>query len=218
MIETTINKIKQIYTKKSSYLIIGSIITGVLFIIDIIADVTLGSGKNWANYIRCVLALLTAVPLFSTGYMIALKQHDGQVEKAIDTGTEYVEWRLRFSYRKRLQHSIIVGACLALLGIITSYTRVYTISAAVILAGGFALIVYCRLTNDERTLKNYGVPDPRDVLDDSEEAEAQLADEAKQELKDEIKRKKKGQDTEEDNDDQSSDDSDDTTKHNVWKL
>jgi hypothetical protein len=211
MIEGVIRRLRSTYLNNRGFLIWMIVLTVVLSAGTIAMDVFLPRGWFLSNYVRALAAIITAVPMFSAGYLLAFKQHEGLVEKSRsneDDG-EYIELRLRYSYRVRVQQSIIVGSVLALLGIITSYTKVYTLAAAIIVSAGFGLIVYCRLTDDERTLKKYSVPDPRDVMDERDDAIAELEREAREDAKKKIRENDKGSDE---------DDSEDKDKKSVFKL
>jgi len=65
-----------------------------------------------------------------------------------------------------MKQSAIVGSIIILLAIITSYTTVYTLCGMLAIIGFISIIFYCRLTPDEKILRQYEVPDPRDIVQD----------------------------------------------------
>jgi hypothetical protein len=214
MLESITKFFKDRYKSVKTLLPITIILSVVLVIVDVVLDLFLPD-QWYANYVRSVAAILTAIPMFSFGYVIVLRQHDGQVAKAIEAGEEYLELRLRYSSRRRFQHSVIAGSVLALLAIVTSYTKIYTATASVILAAVFGLILYCRLTEDEKVLRKYDVPDPRDVLDDRIASERKIEEEASIELKKDELREKSGKTEDEDD---SEDNDDDKKPSSPWTL
>lgn len=166
---------------------------------------------------KTVLAVVTAIPIFIAGYEIACKQHDANITKADDNDEDYFAYRLRYSPSQRLRQSLVFGAVLVLIAIITSYTPVYTVGAAVVVAGVAAIIAYCRLTEDEKILKEQDLPDPRDVMDAADEMDRQITEDAQKELRREeinrrkraIKRRNQGLDPDDDEDEDYDDDYDD---------
>lgn len=85
------------------------------------------------------------------------------------------------------------------------------------MAGVAAIIAYCRLTEDEKILKEQDLPDPRDVMDAADEMDRQITEDAQKELRREeinrrkraIKRSNQGLDPDDDEDEDYDDDYDD---------
>lgn len=189
----------------------------LMTVIDVCVDVFVKFNNVWMNMGKTVLAVVTAIPIFIAGYEIACKQHDANITKADDNDEDYFAYRLRYSPSQRLRQSLVFGAVLVLIAIITSYTPVYTVGAAVVVAGVAAIIAYCRLTEDEKILKEQDLPDPRDVMDAADEMDRQITEDAQKELRREeinrrkraIKRRNQGLDPDDDEDEDYDDDYDD---------
>lgn len=170
---------------------------------DVVADVFMPKGVIW-NCIRTVLALVTAVPMFMSGYFIGLKIHDASVKSAEEDGVDYIEYRLRRSANARYRRAFIALCVIALIGVLTYDTVIYTVSAAAVISMVIAVILYCRLTPDEKILNEYGTPDPRDLIDEEAEEDAKITLQANRELRrekiNERKRMLKREDEDDDED------------------
>lgn len=153
----------------------------LLGVADVVADMLMPTGFIW-NCVRTVLALITAVPMFMSGYYIGMKIHDVSVASAEEDGVDYLEYRLRKSPNARYRRAFIAICIIALLGILTYNTVIYTVSAAAVVSLVVAVMLYCRLTPDEKILAEYGSPDPRDIIEEAEEEDQKLTREANKEL------------------------------------
>lgn len=192
---------------------IALVLAVILSIGDVVADVFMPKGIVW-NCIRTVLALLTAVPMFSSGYFVGLKLHDEAVKSADEDGVDYIEYRLRRSANARYRRAFVALCVIALIGVLTYDTVIYTLSAAVVISLIVAIVLYCRLTPDEKILNEYGSPDPRDLIDEAAEEDAKLTMRAKKELRREkIEERKRRLRHDEDDDDDLTDDYDDEQQH-----
>lgn len=176
----------------------------LLGVADVVADMLMPTDFIW-NCVRTVLALITAVPMFMSGYYIGMKIHDVSVASAEEDGVDYLEYRLRKSPNARYRRAFIAICIIALLGILTYNTVIYTVSAAAVVSLVVAVMLYCRLTPDEKILAEYGSPDPRDIIEEAEEEDQRLTREANKELHREKvearKRRLRHEDDEEDDDD-----------------
>lgn len=183
----------------------------LLGVADVVADMLMSTGFVW-NCVRTVLALITAVPMFMSGYYIGMKIHDASVASAEEDGVDYMEYRLRKSPNARYRRAFIAICIIALLGILTYNTVIYTVSAAAVVSMVMAVMLYCRLTPDERILAEYGSPDPRDIIEEAEEEDQRLTREANKELHREKvearKRRLRHEKGEDDGDDEEADDED----------
>ena len=183
----------------------------LLGVADVVADMLMSTGFVW-NCVRTVLALVTAVPMFMSGYYIGMKIHDASVASAEEDGVDYLEYRLRKSPNARYRRAFIAICIIALLGILTYNTVIYTVSAAAVVSMVMAVMLYCRLTPDERILAEYGSPDPRDIIEEAEEEDQRLTREANKELHREKvearKRRLRHEKGEDDGDDEEADDED----------
>jgi len=183
----------------------------LLGVADVVADMLMPTGFVW-NCVRTVLALVTAVPMFMSGYYIGMKIHDASVASAEEDGVDYMEYRLRKSPNARYRRAFIAICIIALLGILTYNTVIYTVSAAAVVSMVMAVMLYCRLTPDERILAEYGSPDPRDIIEEAEEEDQRLTREANKELHREKvearKRRLRHEKGEDDGDDEEADDED----------
>lgn len=163
----------------------------VMLAADLAVDLMLPTDKLWMNVIRTVLVLISAYPFFCFGYCVTMRQHDANVAKYAETGVDYVDYRLRYSPSMRMRQSAVFGAVLAVLAIITSYSAIYTFVGGVVAASLVGIAGYCRYTPDEKTLRDYDVPDPRDVMDDLDRADRELDKAARDEIRnEEISRRK----------------------------
>lgn len=178
---------------------------------DVVADMLMPTGFVW-NCVRTVLALVTAVPMFMSGYFIGMKIHDASVASAEEDGVDYLEYRLRKSPNSRYRRAFIAICIIALLGILTYNTVIYTVSAAAVVSLVVAVMLYCRLTPDEKILAEYGSPDPRDIIEEAEEEDQRLTREANKELHREKvearKRRLRHENDEDDEDEEETDDED----------
>lgn len=184
------------------------ILSLIMIAADITVDLLLPTNKIWMNCIRTVLAVISAYPFFCFGYSIIMRQHDGNVAKARSMEEDYVDYRLRYSPSMRMRQSAVFAAFLALLAIISSYTAIYTLSAGVIIASVFGILGYCRLSNDEMVLQKAQVPDPRDVMEAIDKAEAEINKAAREELKKSMVEERKKQMESDDLDDEEDEDED----------
>lgn len=192
----------------------------LLGVADVVADMLMPTGFVW-NCVRTVLALVTAVPMFMSGYFIGMKIHDASVASAEEDGVDYLEYRLRKSPNARYRRAFIAICIIALLGILTYNTVIYTVSAAAVVSMVMAVMLYCRLTPDEKILAEYGSPDPRDIIEEAEEEDQRLTREANKELHREKvearKRRLRHENDEDDEDEEETDDEDEEEDENDEK-
>lgn len=188
----------------------------ILMIADVCVDVFLHMDGIWMTMVRTLLAVVTALPLFVIGYELAWRQHDANQEKADEDGERYISYRFRYSASQRLRQSLIFFAVLVLIAIITSYTPVYTIGASIIITGMLGIAAYCRLTDDEKFLRDHDMPDLRDVMEEADRMDNEMTNEAERELRREeinrrkraLRRKRRGLDDDDDDYDDEDDDED----------
>lgn len=189
----------------------------LLGVADVVADMLMPTGFVW-NCVRTVLALVTAVPMFMSGYFIGMKIHDASVASAEEDGVDYLEYRLRKSPNARYRRAFIAICVIALLGILTYNTVIYTVSAAAVVSMVMAVMLYCRLTPDEKILAEYGSPDPRDIIEEAEEEDQRLTREANKELhREKIEARKRRLRHEDDEDEEETDDEDEEEDENDEK-
>lgn len=191
----------------------------LLGVADVVADMLMSTGFVW-NCVRTVLALVTAVPMFMSGYFIGMKIHDASVASAEEDGVDYLEYRLRKSPNARYRRAFIAICIIALLGILTYNTVIYTVSAAAVVSMVMAVMLYCRLTPDEKILAEYGSPDPRDIIEEAEEEDQRLTREANKELhreKIEARKRRLRHEDDEDKDEEETDDEDEEEDENDEK-
>lgn len=191
----------------------------LLGVADVVADMLMPTGFVW-NCVRTVLALVTAVPMFMSGYFIGMKIHDASVASAEEDGIDYLEYRLRKSPNARYRRAFIAICIIALLGILTYNTVIYTVSASAVVSMVMAVMLYCRLTPDEKILAEYGSPDPRDIIEEAEEEDQRLTREANKELhreKIEARKRRLRHEDDEDEDEEETDDEDEEEDENDEK-
>jgi hypothetical protein len=178
MIEKGLSIVKDIMVNKKKpwyTLVIPTLV--VLSIVVTCIDVFLPHITLW-NYVRAFLAVVLSIPVFALGYMVAYKQSEANRKKAEEQGEEYVLYRLRFSPNKRMQQSIILGAILVAIVIVSSFTALYTFCAGIVLASAYGIAAYCRLTEDEKDRKDKGLDDPRDVFEEDQKKDDELTQKA----------------------------------------
>lgn len=222
-IDKKLNELRDASRESNSMMVKGAVGFIIMAVIDVCVDVFVPTDAWWWTILRTVLAVITGVPLFVAGYELAWRQHDIRSDQADAAGWSYLSYRLRYSAKRRLNQSLLFAAVLVLLAIITSYTLFYTLGAGIIIAGCLGIAAYCRLTPDEKVLREQDVPDPRDVLDAVDEESAKMDQQARRELRrEEINKRKKrmreeakddGSDDDIDYDDEDYDDEDDSPKH-----
>lgn len=161
------------------------VMLAVMAVICICVDSFLPEYNTWVNILRTFLAVIAAVPAFFLGYGVCIRQSianerrfndeidklaaeegiDPDKARLTEDGDElvYTPYRLRYSYNTRLKQSIIFVAVLACIAIVTSFSHVYTITAAFVLAAIAGCVCYCRLTNTEKFYRDNDIPDPRDI-------------------------------------------------------
>lgn len=191
----------------------------LLGVADVVADMLMPTGFVW-NCVRTVFALVTAVPMFMSGYFIGMKIHDASVASAEEDDVDYLEYRLRKSPNARYRRAFIAICVIALLGILTYNTVIYTVSAAAVVSMVMAVMLYCRLTPDEKILAEYGSPDPRDIIEEAEEEDQRLTREANKELhreKIEARKRRLRHEDDEDEDEEETDDEDEEEDENDEK-
>ena len=118
------------------------------------------------NMLRTLIAVIGAIPTFLIAHYVTSLQSEANKLKAKNNDVDYFEYRLRYSPATRMKQSAIVGSIIILIAIITSYTTVYTLCGMFSIIGFISIIFYCRLTPDEKILRQYEVPDPRDIVQD----------------------------------------------------
>lgn len=175
-------RLRNMVQSRPSVFGIALVLAVLLSIGDVAADVFMPKGIVW-NCVRTALALLTAIPMFASGYFVGLKLHDEAVKSAEEDGVDYIEYRLRRSANARYRRAFVALCVIALIGVLTYDTVIYTLSAAIVISLVVAIILYCRLTPDEKILNEYGSPDPRDLIDEAAEEDAKLTMKAQQELR-----------------------------------
>lgn len=209
-IEKILNHYREDARSNTAFLGKSIVLSLIMIAADITVDLLLPTDKIWMNCIRTMLALISSYPFFCFGYSIIMRQHDGNVSKARANDEDYVDYRLRYSPAMRMRQSAVFAAFLALLAIISSYTAIYTLSAGVIIASVFGILGYCRLSDDEMVLQKAQVPDPRDVMEAIDKAEAEINKAAREELKKSmVEERKKRMKSEDDLDDDDLDEEDD---------
>lgn len=181
------------FAERKAIRIGAGILMAILFIVGVVVDIFMPMNGVIYTVTRSVVSLTFGASLFLITWSIAHYIHDCRVVDSMNDGIVYVEYRLRFSPRKRRLQSMVIGAILAMLALVTYITPVYTVTAGVILTVLADIVFYNRLTPDEKVNAQYNIPDPRDVQDDFNREVQALDEQAMQQLRDDIVKSKENQ-------------------------
>lgn len=168
MLETIVDKVRELeYSKnRNKYLTIYIIVSIISIVFSLVFDRMITNHEWYWNMLRTLIAVIGAIPTFLIAHYVTSLQGEANKLKAKNNDVDYLEYRLRYSPATRMKQSAIVGSIIILLAIITSYTTVYTLCGMLAIIGFISIIFYCRLTPDEKILRQYEVPDPRDIVQD----------------------------------------------------
>lgn len=168
MLEKIVDKIRLLEGSKNriKYLTVCVIVSIISIVFSLIFDRMVTNHEWYWNMLRTLIAVVGAVPTFLIAHYVTSLQSNANKLKAKNNDVDYLEYRLRYSPATRMKQSAIVGSIIILLAIITSYTTVYTLCGMLAIIGFISIIFYCRLTPDEKILRQYEVPDPRDIVQD----------------------------------------------------
>jgi hypothetical protein len=174
MIQSLLDRVRSIIADDKG--LVGSIIAIVVLAAVSVAVDMLAPETTWFHYLRAVLALALSAPLFVGGYFLADKQHQANVRKADEDGDVYIPFKSRYLPSQRQNQSIVVVGVMLAIIIVSSFTALYTVGAAVVLATSYAMVAYCSLSDEERELKDIGVDDRSagefvKSMDDDEDAD-----------------------------------------------
>ena len=168
MLEIIVDKVRELeYSKnRNKYLTTYIIVSIISIVFSLIFDRMVTNHEWYFNMLRTLIAVIGAVPTFLVVHYVTSLQSNANKLRAKNNDVDYLEYRLRYSPATRMKQSAIVGSIIILLAIITSYTTVYTLCGMFSIIGFISIIFYCRLTPDEKILRQYEVPDPRDIVQD----------------------------------------------------
>lgn len=120
--------------------------------------------QGYANLVRSVLLVPTAVATFSLVYSISIFFHLRRME-----GEEgWLPYRARFSPAWRRRIALIGGAILLVLTQAVGPGLGYTLASSFVGAGVIALLAFVRTAKQESSREALGIPDSRDVLYDAQ--------------------------------------------------
>lgn len=168
MLEKIVDKIRLLEDSKNrtKYLKICAVVSIISIVFSLIFD-RMGTNHAWFfNMLRTLIAVIGAIPTFLIAHYVTSLQSNANKLKAKNNDVDYLEYRLRYSPATRMKQSAIVGSIIILIAIITSYTSIYTLCGMLSIIGFISITFYCRLTPDEKILRQYEVPDPRDIVQD----------------------------------------------------
>lgn len=191
--------------KKTIIAIAGTI---ALWIVGVILDIFMPFGF-WFNMIRAFICVSTALVSFSALYLYAIYREQ---QKQINN-ISYKPIRSRFTYKERVNLSILMWAVLFIILLFTATPMpAYTFLNSWVIVGILAILTFTRATKAEFIRGHYGLDDVRDFENEQaieDKIKKRHAEWARQEngekidrkekrkAKKEAKRKKKEQDTEE---------------------
>lgn len=114
----------------------------------------------WINMIRGVLACVLGLSLSSFVYIMSLRESD----KRKSRDRYYLPVRMRFSYRQRVNLSIVLGVVLLILSFLGSkQDGIYTLKSSLIISSIFLLLTFVRRNRNEFIKDIYEIPDIRDL-------------------------------------------------------
>lgn len=168
MLEKIVDKIRLLEGSKNrtKYLTVCVIVSIISIVFSLIFDRMVTNHEWYWNMLRTLIAVIGAVPTFLIAHYVTSLQSDANKLKAKNNDVDYLEYRLRYSPATRMKQSAIIGSIIILIAIITSYTSIYTLCGMLSIIGFISITFYCRLTPDEKILRQYEVPDPRDIVQD----------------------------------------------------
>lgn len=168
MLEKIVDKIRLLEGSKNrtKYLTVCVVVSIISIVFSLIFDRMITNHEWYWNMLRTLIAVIGAIPTFLVAHYVTTLQSEANKLKAKSNDVDYLEYRLRYSPATRMKQSAIVGSIIILLAIITSYTSIYTLCGMLSIIGFISITFYCRLTPDEKILRQYEVPDPRDIVQD----------------------------------------------------
>lgn len=112
------------------------------------------------NMLRGMIALVTGISTASFAYLMSIKYND----KKLEEDRFYLPVRKRFSYRQRLNISIVLGILIAIFTLLgTREDFAYTLKSSISIMLIFIIIAFARRYRDEFLKDIYGIPDVRDL-------------------------------------------------------
>lgn len=169
------NNTLKIKPNLANTLLIGSII-GVAA--GVLLDVFLPF-QFFLNMVRGIIANVVGVALFSYLYLLITKTRNERIKK----DKYYKPIRKRFSYRQRVNISIVIGAAIALFILLSGKTTpIYTLKSIIAITAALLLVAFSRRDRDEFIKSIYDIPDVRDL---------EFMSKKKEEKKSSVKKSKK---------------------------
>ena len=111
------------------------------------------------NVLRSILLIPSAASIFALLYGISLFFHGARVNQ----DPAWIPYRARWSPAWRRRLSAVLGAILAVVIITSSYRVGYTFINSLCGAGIIALLAFIRLTSQEKSRADLGIPDAQDL-------------------------------------------------------
>lgn len=186
MLEKIVDKIRELEHSKNrnKYLTVCIIVSIISIVFSLIFDRMVTNHEWYFNMLRTLIAVIGAIPTFLIAHYVTSLQSDANKLKAKNNDVDYLEYRLRYSPATRMKQSAIIGSIIILIAIITSYTSIYTLCGMLSIIGFISITFYCRLTPDEKILRQYEVPDPRDIVQDYLNSSEETEDDAEDDITD----------------------------------
>lgn len=186
MLEKIVDKIRLLEGSKNrtKYLTVCVIVSIISIVFSLIFDRMVTNHEWYFNMLRTLIAVVGAVPTFLIAHYVTSLQSNANKLKAKSNDVDYLEYRLRYSPATRMKQSAIIGSIIILIAIITSYTSIYTLCGMLSIIGFISITFYCRLTPDEKILRQYEVPDPRDIVQDYLNSSEETEDDAEDDITD----------------------------------
>lgn len=164
-----------------------TIILFILWVTGIILDLLLPYNLL-INSIRAIVCLFAGLLAFSLAYLLSINIGSRNHAK----NENYVSIRQRFTYRGRLNMSIVFWAALIVIVLMSSHPSVlYTFINSWLIVAALSILTFVRASRNEYLQLKYGVPDKRDLDMDDRVNEAINKRRQKAEEKRAIKERKK---------------------------
>ena len=170
------------YKFKLSIMLLAGSILGV--ILGFIIDSLLGF-YFVTNTIRGIIALATGIVLFTYLYLMENKR----TEKRAALDSSYVRVRNRFSFRQRVNFSIVASAFLFFVIMTSSEGPGYTFKSSLLIVAIISLVAFCRRRRSEFIKSVNEIPDVRDMRSEQMKIKKLKENRAKREQKKEKNKK-----------------------------
>lgn len=170
-IRNLLKKIRQVNARLNEKQRIA-IVMGVILmaVVGFVADNFLPFGFV-LNTLRAAFAIVEGALIFSILYLLSIKRNNPSSNEE----TEKLTMRERFSYKERVNISVILWAIWFLVLLFTSKENTFfTNLSSVLIAAAIAILAFVRSTRDEDAKARMGLEDARDLMFEKRRKEEEL--------------------------------------------